>query len=239
MTQRLNPPTTALLLAAGRGERMRPLTDTTPKPLLRVRGKPLIVWHIEALVRHGIGHVVINTAWLGEQFEALLGDGSRYGVLISYSHEGAALETAGAIAQARHLLDAAQSGAPFWVISADIFAPDFAFDTPGTQRFLQSPELLAHLFMVPNPPFHLNGDYAIDAAGMLSNEPPSDTNQRLTFGNFGLYRLPLVADVPAGTHAKLAPYFTQGAEAGRISAELYSGPWHNVGTPAQLAALNV
>jgi N-acetyl-alpha-D-muramate 1-phosphate uridylyltransferase len=233
--QTLKPPATALLLAAGRGERMRPLTDATPKPLLQVRGKPLIVWHIEALARHSIHHVVINTAWLGEQFAATLGDGSRYGVHISYSHEGAALETAGAIAQARHLLDAKQSGAPFWVISADIFAPDFAFGTPGTQRFLQSPELLAHLFMVPNPPFHLNGDYAIDPAGMLSNAP----EKRLTFGNFGLYRLPLVADVAAGTRAKLAPYFTQGAQAGRISAELYSGPWHNVGTPAQLAALNV
>lgn len=231
--------TTALLLAAGRGERMRPLTDATPKPLLRVRGKPLIVWHIEAFARHGIVHIVINTAWLGEQFERTLGDGSNYGVQISYSHEGAALETAGAIAKARPLIESLCGQTPFWVISADIFAPDFTFETLGTQRFLQSPELLAHLFMVPNPPFHVNGDYAIDAAGMLSIEPPSDTNQRLTFGNFGLYRLPLVADVPAGARAKLAPYFTQGAKAGRISAELYSGSWHNVGTPEQLAALNV
>ena len=209
---------------------MRPLTDACPKPLLKVRGKPLIVWHIERLAQCGVTQMVVNTAWLGEQFEAALGDGSRWGVTIRYSHEGVALETAGAIAQARPLLGTD----PFWVVSADIFAPEFVYGGAEVAHFMQSPELLAHLYMVPNPAFHLNGDYAITADGLLANEGAP----RLTFANFGIYRLPLVADVTAGERAKLAPFFTRAAAEQRITASVFRGQWENVGTPEQLAALN-
>jgi N-acetyl-alpha-D-muramate 1-phosphate uridylyltransferase len=223
-------PTTALLLAAGRGERMRPLTDTCPKPLLAVRGKPLIVWHIERLAQFGVTRIVINTAWLGEQFEAALGSGAQWGVSLAFSHEGSALETAGAIAQARPLLGTA----PFWVVSADIFAPDFDYAAPELGHFMRTPELQAHLFMVPNPPFHPNGDYAITADGFLANEGAP----RLTFANFGVYRMELVAKVKAGERAKLAPYFSAAAAEQRVTASLFRGQWENVGTPVQLAALN-
>src|SRR3990167_6386295 len=149
----------ALILAAGRGERMRPLTDHSPKPLLAVRGKPLIEWHVEALARAGVREIVVNTAWLEQQLVDALGDGSRFGVTIHYSMEGrehgGALETAGGIAKALPWLVHDADDA-FWVVSGDIFMPGFRFDAEAVQRFLRG-DLLAHLWLVPNPPFHPQG----------------------------------------------------------------------------------
>src|SRR6478672_6486009 len=154
-------PLKAMVLAAGRGERMRPLTDHTPKPLLPAHGKPLIEWHLDALARDGIREVVINTAWLEEQIPAALGDGSRFGLSIRYSMEGrdhgGALETAGGIAKALPWL-----GESFWLVSADIFSPDFRFDPAVAARFAAGTEL-AHLWLVRNPAFHPQGDFGIGA----------------------------------------------------------------------------
>ena len=144
----------AIILAAGRGERMRPLTDTTPKPLLRVRGKALIEWHLEALARGGVREVIINTAWLEDQIVAALGDGARFGLSIRYSLEGrdhgGALETAGGLKKALPLLDVPDDQ-PFWYVAGDVFAPGFKFDANAAERFARSSEL-ARLWMVPNPP---------------------------------------------------------------------------------------
>ena len=159
----VQPP--ALILAAGRGERMRPLTDDCPKPLLRVHGKALIEWHLEALARAGVRQVVINTAWLEAQFPAVLGDGSRWGLSIRYSPEGrdhgGALETAGGIATARPWL-ATPGGDSFWVVSGDVFVPGFAFAAADAARFAAG-RALAHLWMVPNAAHHPRGDFGIDA----------------------------------------------------------------------------
>ncbi len=222
----------AFILAAGRGERMRPLTDTTPKPLLKVRGKALIEWQIEALVAQGMREIIINTAWLGEQIVAAIGDGARYSASIRYSHEGEALETAGALAFARHLLP--QHDEPFALVSADIYAPEFRFDSRDIARFKQDNNLLAHLLLVPNPPFHPQGDFAITPEGLLSNA----TEQRLTFSNFSLQRLSLVDRVKAGEKAKLVAFWCEAADAGRVSASSFEGQWENVGTPEQLHQLN-
>ncbi|MBI3368163.1 MAG: NTP transferase domain-containing protein [Burkholderiales bacterium] len=158
----------ALILAAGRGERMRPLTDSAPKPLLPAQGKPLIVWHLEALARSGVREVVINTAWLEDQFPAALGDGARWGLRIRYSMEGrahgGALETAGGIAKALPLLGNAPA---FWLVSGDIFAPEFAFDGGAAEAFARSDDLGA-LWLVPRPAFQAQGDFAMDALGRLA-----------------------------------------------------------------------
>ncbi|MFA6262635.1 MAG: sugar phosphate nucleotidyltransferase, partial [Bacteroidia bacterium] len=162
----------ALILAAGRGERLRPLTDTTPKPLLPARGRPLIEWHLDALARAGVREVVINTAWLEDHFPAALGDGSRWGLVIRYSMEGrefgGALETAGGIATALRWL-APRGDEAFWVVSGDIFAPAFAFDDNDRQRFDTSGDL-GQLWLVPNPPFHSSGDFAMDGGGRLTRD---------------------------------------------------------------------
>jgi N-acetyl-alpha-D-muramate 1-phosphate uridylyltransferase len=217
----------AFILAAGRGERMRPLTDTTPKPLLKVRGKALIEWHIESLVAQGMHEIIINTAWLSEQITAALGDGSRYGAQIIYSHEPHALETAGALAFARHLLPTDE---PFALVSADIFAPEFRFARGDIERFENDNSLLAHLVLVPNPAFHPKGDFAITPDGLVSN----DAANRLTFSNFSLQRLSLFAPVKAGEKAKLVDFWRPAADEGRVAASLYNGAWENVGTPEQL-----
>lgn len=221
----------AFILAAGRGDRMRPLTDTTPKPLLKVRGKALIEWHIEALVEQGMREIIINTAWLSQQIVAALGDGARYGAALSYSHEGAALETAGALAFARQHFAPDE---PFALVSADIFAPAFRFDARVVARFVNDASLLAHLVMVPNPTFHPKGDFAITPDGYLSNA----AENRLTFSNFSLHRMRLVDAVKSGEKAKLVDFWRSEAQHRRISASRYEGEWHNVGTPEQLAALN-
>lgn len=226
----------ALILAAGRGERMRPLTDATPKPLLNVRGKPLIEWHLQALARAGIREAVVNTAWLEDQFPAALGDGSRWGLTIRYSTEGrdhgGALETAGGIAKALPWL-----GEVFWLVSADIFAPDFAFDAARAAAFEATTDL-AHLWLVPNPDFHPDGDFGLDAAGYgLADEPGAD-GKRWTYANFALCRAELCAHIAVGSRAALGPLLYAGMRRRRISAEIYRGEWHNLGTPQQLRRLN-
>ncbi|MEK8051522.1 N-acetylmuramate alpha-1-phosphate uridylyltransferase MurU [Ideonella sp. DXS22W] len=224
----------ALILAAGRGERMRPLTDTCPKPLLPVHGQPMIEWHLSALARAGVREVVINTAWLEDQFPATLGDGRRWGLTIHYSMEGrdhgGALETAGGIAKALPLL-----GECFWLVSGDIVAPGFDFSAELAQRFAQGPDD-AHLWLVPNPDFHPRGDFALDGAGRVSR-PPEGQPRPLTYANLALVRARLVDGIAPGTHAPLGPRLFAAAAAGRLGGSLLAGPWQNVGTPAQLAAL--
>lgn len=225
--------TQALILAAGRGERMRPLTDQTPKPLLAVQGKPLIVWHLESLARAGVREVVINTAWLEEQFPAALGDGSRFGLRLSYSHEGArfggALETAGGIATALPLMQ----NAPFWLVAGDVFMPDFAFPAADARRFAAS-AALAHIYLVPNPPHNPNGDFGLSPQGQAL----SQAEEKFTYSTLGLYRPALFKNTPAGQKAALAPLLRQGMQDGQVTAALYSGAWTDVGTPERLAELN-
>ena len=230
----------AIILAAGRGERMRPLTDHTPKPLLVVRGKPLIEWHIEALARGGVREIVINTAWLEEKIVHTLGDGSRFGVVLRYSLEGrdhgGALETAGGIATALPwLVDHADD--PFWVVSGDIYAPNFAFDPAAARRFAET-DASAHLWLVPNPPFHLRGDFGLDSAGFGLAEGPGPDGRTWTYANLALCRATLVAGVAPGTRAALGPLLFAGMRERRITAEVYREEWENVGTPEQLKALN-
>jgi len=230
----------AIILAAGRGERMRPLSDHTPKPLLVVRGKPLIEWHLEALARAGVHEVVINTAWLEEQIVAALGNGARWGLAIRYSLEGrdhgGALETAGGIAKALPwLVDHADD--PFWVVSGDVFAPGFRFDTALAEGFAASP-LMAHLWLVPNPPYHAGGDFGLAADGFGLADEAGPDGQRWTYANLALCRASLVEGVLPGTRAALGPRLFDAMRRHAISAEVYRGEWENVGTPAQLAALN-
>lgn len=225
----------ALILAAGRGERMRPLTDHTPKPLLPVRGKPLIEWHLEALARDGVREVVINTAWLEAQFPAALGDGSRWGLAIRYSCEGrdhgGALETAGGIAKALPWL-AERPDDVFWVVSGDVFTPGFVFDRAAAQRFAAG-SALAHLWLVPNAPHHPRGDFGISAQGLAT----ADGEPRYTWSSIGLYRAAMFSGVPAGQRMALRPLLDAAIAEGRLQAELYDGPWTDVGTPERLAAL--
>ncbi|GIX24841.1 MAG: mannose-1-phosphate guanylyltransferase [Caldimonas sp.] len=225
----------ALILAAGRGERMRPLTDHTPKPLLPVHGRPLIEWHLLALARDGVREVVINTAWLEAQFPATLGDGSRFGLRIHYSMEGrdhgGALETAGGIAKALPWL-----GECFWVVSGDIFAPDFRFDAARAQAFAAGSRL-AHLWLVPNPPYHPRGDFGIGADGLGLSEPPQ-TVPRHTYANLALMRAELCRHLPVGRPAALGPLLHEAMRRRQISVEMYTGRWENVGTPAQWEALS-
>jgi len=231
------PPAQALILAAGRGERMRPLTDHTPKPLLRVRGQPLMAWPLEALARADITQVLTNTAWLGEQIEAEFGDRLRY------SHEGrdfgGALETAGGIARALP-----QLAEVFWVVAGDVFAPDFVFAPEALARFRAS-DALAHLWLVPNPAHNPRGDFGLAPDGRALNGDGPD-GQRFTYSTIGLYRRALFeapwCDIPcgnpAGVRAPLAPLLRRAMDNGCISAELHHGPWTDVGTPERLAQLN-
>lgn len=224
----------AMIFAAGRGERMRPLTDTCPKPLLEVGGKPLIVWQIERLARAGFQTIVINHAWLGERIEAALGDGSRWGVQLRYSAEHEALETAGGIVQALPLLEDEGKSEVFVAVSGDVYA-DFDYATLNTRaealKVLTRPGM--HLVMVPNPAFHPTGDFGlVDATLSLDAQP------RFTFGNIGLYDTRMFRDLPRGTRRALTPYYRETIASGLASGELYEGLWENVGTPAQLQALD-
>ncbi len=230
----------AMILAAGRGERMRPLTDHIPKPLLAVHGRPLIEWHLLALAKAGVRSVVVNTAWLEPAILAALGDGARFGIAIRYSMEGrdhgGALETAGGIAKALPMLvDHADDA--FWLVSADIFAPQFGFDAAAAQRFNEG-TASAHLWLVPNPPFHPKGDFGLDAQGFGLADAPGPDGQRWTYANLALCRAALVAGIVPGTRAALGPLLYAGMRERRITAEVYGGEWANVGTPAQLSALN-
>ncbi len=263
----------AMLLAAGRGERMRPLTDTCPKPLLPVQGKPLMQWPMEALARGGFGRAVINTAWLGEHIEQTFGDcflndlglqpssnmreqlSNRERVdaqlQLKYSHEGrdfgGALETAGGIARALPLL-----GEVFWVLAGDVYAPDFVFAQDAVARFIQS-DLLAQLWLVPNPAHNPRGDFGMGEAQTGTGAPslalnlPKDGDQPLyTYSTIGLYRRALFeapwCDIPSGNpsgiKAALAPLLRKAMDHGKVGAELYTGRWTDVGTPERLAQLN-
>jgi MurNAc alpha-1-phosphate uridylyltransferase len=230
----------AIILAAGRGERMRPLTDRTPKPLLAVRGKPLIEWHLEALARDGVREVVVNTAWLEEQIVDALGDGSRFGLAIRYSLEGrdhgGALETAGGIANALPLLASGPNDC-FWVVSGDIFVPGFRFDPRVAERFAAG-TLRAHLWLVANPPYHPKGDFGLDAQGLGLADSAGPDGRRWTYANLALCRAAMFDGIAPGTKAALGPMLFEGMRERLISAEVLSGEWENVGTPQQLEALN-
>lgn len=234
----MTPELRAIVLAAGRGERMRPLTDTTPKPLLPLGGRPMIVWHLEALARAGVREVVINTAWLEEQFPAALGDGSRWGLKIHWSMEGrnhgGALETAGGIATALHHLSP-QGREPFWVVSGDIHAPDFRFDPTPALKQLQA-GALAHLWLVENPAFHARGDFTLDEQGRV-HRPGPHAWRTLTYANIALVTPALVEGVEPGRRAALGPCLFRAADQGRLSGQRWEGAWENVGTPEQWRAL--
>lgn len=215
----------AMILAAGRGERMRPLTDHTPKPLLKVGGKPLIVWHLERLAKTGFKEVVINHAYLGGQIEAVLGNGDQWGLFIQYSPEKTALETAGGIANALHLL----GEKPFLVVNGDIFTEiDFA-----SLKAALMPNNLVHLVMVNNPPQHTQGDFAYQD-GRLSLEGAT----KLTFSGVGIYHPDLFANVQRGEPAKLAPLLKAAIAKGQATAQHHQGVWHDIGTPERLQDLD-
>ena len=232
--------TTAIVLAAGRGERMRPLTDHTPKPLLQVRGKALIEWHLEALARAGVRDVVVNTAWLEDRFPTALGTGERYGLRLHYSMEGrdhgGALETAGAIATAAPWL-----GDCFWVVSGDVFLPGFAFD-PAPAWAVTEGRHWAHLWMVPNAPHHPRGDFVLRRDGLLVTGDPGvldDAGPRLTWASVGLFRRELVEGLLPGTRAPLRPWLERAIAQQRLGGTRWGGDWTDVGTPERLAALQL
>jgi len=215
-----------MILAAGRGERMRPLTDLTPKPLLDVGGKPLIQWHIENLARAGVRELVINHAHLGAQIEACLGDGHPFGVNIRYSPEEEALETAGGIANALPLL----GDAPFLVVNGDVYCNfDFSVLTD-----LSIPEQqLAYLVLVDNPVQHLGGDFALEDGRVRQHG-----ERMLTFSGVAVYRPELFAAIGQGVKAKLAPLLRAAMDHGKVGGMRYAGRWEDVGTPQRLAGLN-
>ncbi len=237
---------TVMVLAAGRGERMRPLTDQTPKPLLTVHGKPLMQWHMEALAKAGHHDQLINTAWLGDQIESQFGlnpDLPTVGhIRLRYSHEGKdfgyALETAGGIVRALPFL------APiFWVLAGDIYAPGFDFSNQAAQDF-QISDKLAHIWLVPNPPHNLGGDFGLSPEGLALNLPKPAS--LLTFSTFAMYKKeffdPQFTGMPVGNPqgkaAPLAPLLRSAMDRGVVSASLYTGPWTDVGTPERLMDLN-
>jgi len=216
----------AMILAAGRGERLRPLTDTLPKPLLEVRGKPLIAWHLERLAADGFREIVINVAHLGDLLVEALGDGARWGVSIAWSREESALETAGGIANARGLL----GRTPFLILNADIFC-DYPFATLRGKAGLQG--LLGHIVMVPNPRFRPQGDFSLVQGKVGNLRAP-----RYTYSGIGVLDPRIVDGVTAGDKAPLAPLLREAAAAGRLGGELHAGLWNDAGTPARLAELN-
>lgn len=228
----------AMIFAAGRGERMRPLTDACPKPLLKVRGRPLITWHVLNLVRAGITEIVINTAHLGHLIEAELGDGSGYGATIRYSHEAVALETFGGIANALHLL----GEEPFLAVSGDIYCPYFDFaqckdvlhdkDIWGKPHAVDKRDI-AWLYLTPNPFHNPEGDFALDMY-TLSNQGAPKWN----FAGIGVYRPEMFAEITPGQHARFSPLMRKYIDKGVVGGEIYAGQWVNVGTVAQLDELN-
>ena len=238
----------ALILAAGRGERMRPLTDTTPKPLLSVRGQPLMQWPMQALARSGCTRLLVNTAWLGEQIPAHFGQQVQWPGLpeiqIGYSHEGRdfgrALETAGGILRALPAL-----GEVFWVVAGDVFVPDFVFSAEAFERFAAS-DRQAHLWLVPNPEHNPKGDFGLASNGRVLNLPTGHAGRTRTFSTIALYKrsfftradAPAPAGNPAGVAAPLAPMLRAAMDRGEVSGECYTGAWTDVGTPQRLAQLN-
>jgi len=214
-----------MILAAGRGERMRPLSDAIPKVLLEVRGKSLIARLIEALARSGIREVVINHSHLGHMIEAALGDGRRFGVAIRYSREAEALETAGGIAKALPLI----GDGPFVALNGDIFC-DFDFSALIGTALDQN---LAHLVLVANPPHHPQGDFALNGTQVADAG-----KSKLTFSGIGLYRPELFSSIRPGSKGQLAPLLRAAMARGLVSGEVHRGIWHDVGTPRRLSALN-
>ncbi len=226
-------PYKAMILAAGLGERMRPLTDHTPKPLLVAGGKPLIVWQIERLRAAGFIELVINHAHLGQQIEDFLGDGAAFGVSIQYSREPEPLETAGGIATALNLL----GDAPFLVTNGDVYADfDYARLQPVLAEMASTQRDLAHLVLVDNPPHHPEGDFALNAGRV--DAPPTHSIGKFTFSGIGCYQPALFAGLIPGNKAKLAPLLTAAMLESRVSGEHFSGRWEDVGTPARLDALD-
>lgn len=211
-----------MVLAAGRGERMRPLTDTLPKPLVRVAGKPLIVWHLEALARAGFREVVVNLSWLGAQVRAALGDGAAFGLRLHYSDEGpVALETGGGILRALPLL----GPAPFLVVSGDVWTDiDFA-------RVRLEPQALAHLVLIPNPPHHPRGDFGLEAGWVVNTD-----RDRLTYANVGIYHPEFFAGCAQERFPLIQP-LSRAIAARRVRGEIHRGEWYDVGTPERLARL--
>ena len=254
----LSQPAQAMLLAAGRGERMRPLTDTTPKPLLQVRGKPLLWYPLNALALAGVNTVVINTGWLGDQIEPALGmrftptlepghvqpSMAANKLQLRYSHEGRgageALETAGGIVRALPML-----ADVFWVAAGDIFAPEFEFSAETYERFKAS-ACLAHIWLVPNPAHNASGDFGLSSEGLALNLPRNVEHTLFTFSTIALYKraffeaawCPIPAGNPEGVKAPLAAMLRAAMDQGLVSASFYEGLWVDVGTPERLAQLN-
>ncbi len=220
----------ALILAAGRGERLRPLTDAVPKALLAVGGRTLIEWQVERLVLGGFTDLVVNHAHFGAMIEEALGDGSRFGARIRYSQESPALETAGGIAKALPLL----GDKPFAVVSSDIHTGfDYASLEAPLAAIARDPAAnVAHFVLVDNPPWHAAGDMGLDAGRVTRGGP------RLTYGNISLFHPAIFREIAPGTWLKLFPWAYRYVEEGRVTGEHFRGPWDNVGTPAQLAALD-
>ena len=214
----------AMVLAAGLGTRLRPLTDAVPKALVEAGGKPLIAWQLERLARAGFREVVINVSWLGERIEARLGDGRAFGLALAYSREAEPLESAGGIAQARELL----GPAPFALVNSDVFCD---FDLAALRRRALGAHL-AHLVLTPNPPHHPAGDFSLEAGAAGNAAAP-----RYTYTGLALIDPALVAPVRSGERAQLAPLLRAAAAAGRLSGELHAGAWHDVGTAERLAEL--
>lgn len=222
----------AMILAAGRGERMRPLSDRMPKPLLRAGGKPLIAWQIEALARADFRDIVINAAHRADDLVEALGDGAAFGARIAWSREAEPLETAGGVATAIDLL----APGPALIVSADIWtAFDYASLRPriAAMQAGRDASSRVHLVMVPNPPYHAAGDFAL-----AGDRVALDSDDRLTFGNIGVYDTALFRELPRGVRLKMLPLYREWIGRGLVSGERYGGPWANVGTPADLAALD-
>jgi MurNAc alpha-1-phosphate uridylyltransferase len=221
----------AMILAAGRGERMRPLSDTTPKPLLEAGGKALIVWQLERLVAAGFADIVVNVAHQGEAIAAALGDGSRFGAVLRYSHEPEPLEVGGGIATALPLLGKGVA----LVVSGDVYV-EYDYASLGARASAMSatddpPHM--HMVMVPNPPYHPGGDFSLNDGRLALNGAA-----RVTFGNVALYRTKLFEGLPRGKKLQILPFYRDWIGRGWASGELYEGAWANVGTPDELERLD-
>jgi MurNAc alpha-1-phosphate uridylyltransferase len=224
-----------MILAAGEGRRMRPLTEHTPKPLLQAGGKPLIQWQIERLKRAGFMALAINHAHLGQRLEEHLRDGAALGVNIAWSREPEPLETAGGIATALPLL----GERPFLVTNGDVYADfDYARLIPILGEMTGNPDHLAHLVLVDNPPHHLEGDFVLNDGQINAPQASPITPQRFTFSGIGCYRPELFAGIPAMSKAKLAPLLLAAMAKGQVTGEHFSGRWEDVGTPQRLAELD-
>lgn len=234
-TPPLPAPFKAMILAAGLGKRMRPLTDHTPKPLLMAGGKPLIVWQIERLRDAGFTELVINHAHLGQRVEDFLGDGARLGVNIAWSREPEPLETAGGIATALGPL----GDAPFLVTNGDVYVEyDYARLAPVLKGMVDKPEHLAHLVLVDNPPQHPDGDFVLRNGQVTANSQQTTPNSQLTFSGIGCYRPELFAGIPPLTKAPLAPLLRTAMASGQVTGEHFIGRWEDVGTPQRLTRLD-